>query len=65
MLVFKGGDVSIGKALFYAEHPYNTAYDLITKHGFAGVSALTIIADGHEPGVFREVSNCGRDGAFH
>lgn len=52
----KVGDVSIGKALFYADHPYNTAYDLIIKHGFAGVSTLTIIAEGQEPGVFREVS---------
>jgi len=52
----KVGDVSIGKALFYADHPYNTAYDLIIEHGFAGVSTLTIIAEGHEPGVFREVS---------
>jgi uncharacterized protein len=52
----KVGDVSIGKALFYADHPYNTAYDLVIEHGFAGVSSLTIIAEGHEPGVFREVS---------
>jgi predicted RND superfamily exporter protein len=52
----KVGDVSIGKALFYADHPYNAAYDLIIKQGFAGLSTLTIIAEGREPGVFREVS---------
>jgi predicted RND superfamily exporter protein len=50
----KIGDVSIGRALFYPEHPYNTAYDLVVKKGFVGVSALTIIAEGHEPGVFRQ-----------
>ena len=50
----KIGDVSIGRALFYAEHPYNTAYDLVVRKGFVGVSALTIIAEGREPGVFRK-----------
>jgi hypothetical protein len=50
----KIGDVSIGKALFYANHPYNVAYDLIIKQGFVGISQLTIVAEGHEPGVFRE-----------
>ena len=52
----KIGDVSIGKALFYEKHAYNTAYDLIIKHGFVGISALTIIAEGHKPGVFRNVA---------
>src|SRR5262249_8926274 len=28
------GDVSIGKALFYAHHPYNVAYDRIIEKGF-------------------------------
>lgn len=51
----KIGDVSIGKALFYANHPYNVAYDLIIKHGFVGISSLTIIAEGREDGVFRNV----------
>lgn len=51
----KIGDVSIGKALFYAHHPYNVAYDLVIQHGFVGISALTIIAEGREPGVFRQV----------
>src|SRR5262249_47617963 len=50
------GDVSIGKALFYANHPYNVAYDRIIDKGFAGVSQLTIIAEGHKAGVFREVA---------
>jgi len=50
----KIGDVSIGRALFYAQHPYNTAYDLVVKKGFVGVSALTIIAEGREAGVFRQ-----------
>lgn len=51
----KIGDVSIGKALFYADHPYNVAYDRIVEKGFAGISSLTIIAEGHEPGLFRKV----------
>lgn len=51
----KIGDVSIGKALFYADHPYNVAYDLVIKRGFVGISSLTIIAEGREPGVFRQV----------
>jgi uncharacterized protein len=50
----KIGDVSIGRALFYPQHPYNVAYDLVVEKGFVGVSALTIIAEGHEPGVFRQ-----------
>jgi predicted RND superfamily exporter protein len=51
----KIGDVSIGKALFYEDHPYNVAYDLIIEKEFAGISQLTIIAEGREPGVFRDV----------
>ena len=51
----KIGDVSIGKALFYATHPYNVAYDRIIEKGFVGISSLTIIAEGREPGVFRQV----------
>ena len=50
----KIGDVSVGRALFYPQHPYNVAYDLVVKKGFVGVSALTIIAEGQEPGVFRQ-----------
>lgn len=53
----KIGDVSIGKALFYADHPYNVAYDRIIHKGFAGISSLTIIAEGHEKGVFRKVES--------
>jgi len=51
----KIGDVSIGKALFYAQHPYNVAYDRVIQEGFVGISALTVIAEGREPGVFRQV----------
>lgn len=51
----KIGDVSIGKALFYDAHPYNSAYDLIIQHGFVGISTLTIIAEGQHEGVFRDV----------
>lgn len=50
----KIGDVSIGKALFYANHPYNVAYDRIIEKGFVGISRLVIIAEGKEPGVFRD-----------
>jgi len=53
----KIGDVSIGKALFYADHPYNVAYDKVIHKGFVGISALTIIAEGREPGVFRNVAH--------
>ena len=45
----------IGKALFYADHPYNIAYDRVIQKGFVGISALTIIAEGREHGVFRNV----------
>lgn len=51
----KIGDVSIGKTLFYETHPYNVAYDLIIEKGFAGISSLTIVAEGREPGLFRRV----------
>jgi predicted RND superfamily exporter protein len=51
----KIGDVSIGKALFYADHPYNVAYDRIIEKEFVGISQLTIVAEGREPGVFRQV----------
>jgi len=51
----KIGDVSVGKALFYADHPYNVAYDRIIEKGFVGISQLTIIAEGREPGVFRQI----------
>ena len=51
----KIGDVSIGKALFYANHPYNMAYDEVIKKGFVGISQLTIVAEGREPGVFRQL----------
>ncbi|HXG19528.1 MAG TPA: MMPL family transporter [Methylomirabilota bacterium] len=53
----KIGDVSIGKALFYADHPYNVAYDRVIHKGFVGISSLTIIAEGREPGVFRDVKS--------
>jgi uncharacterized protein len=51
----KIGDVSVGKALFYADHPYNVAYDRIIEKGFVGIAQLTIIAEGREPGVFRQI----------
>lgn len=51
----KIGDVSIGKALFYEAHPYNVAYDRIIEKGFVGISQLVVIAEGREPGVFRQV----------
>ncbi|HKA53922.1 MAG TPA: MMPL family transporter [Candidatus Binatia bacterium] len=51
----KIGDVSVGKTLFYANHPYNVAYDRIIEKGFVGIAQLTIIAEGREPGVFRQV----------
>ncbi|MGE0820680.1 MAG: RND family transporter [Candidatus Binatia bacterium] len=53
----KMGDVSIGKALFYEAHPYNVAYDRVIEKGFAGISALTIIAEGREHGTFRKVTS--------
>ena len=49
------GDVSIGKTLFSAGHPYNVAYDRIIEKGFVGIAQLTIIAEGHGPGVFRQI----------
>ncbi len=52
----KIGDVSVGKALFYADHPYNVAYDRIIEKHFAGISQLVIIAEGREPGVFRQLA---------
>lgn len=49
----KIGDVSIGKALFYADHPYNIAYDRIIEKEFVGISQLVIIAEGAEVGTFK------------
>lgn len=51
----KIGDVTIGKTLFFANHPYNTAYDKIIEKQFAGISQLTIVAEGREPGAFRQL----------
>jgi uncharacterized protein len=51
----KIGDVSIGKTLFYADHPYNLAYDRVIEKGFVSIAQLTIIAEGREPGVFRQI----------
>ena len=44
----KIGDVSIGKAILDAKHPYNVAYDFVNKH-FVGSSQLVIIAEGDAP----------------
>ncbi len=52
----KIGDVSIGKALFYADHPYNTAYDKVIEKRFAGISTLVIVAEGSKPGAFRDLA---------
>jgi hypothetical protein len=51
----KIGDVTIGKTLFFTSHPYNTAYDKIIEKQFAGISQLTIVAEGREPGAFRQL----------
>ncbi|MBI3247772.1 MAG: MMPL family transporter [Deltaproteobacteria bacterium] len=51
----KIGDVSIGKALFYENHPYNTAYDKVIEKRFAGISTLVIVAEGSKPGAFRDL----------
>lgn len=51
------GDVTIGKALFYADHPYNVAYDLILEKGFVGISRLIIIAEGDEVGIFKDAKS--------
>lgn len=41
----KIGDVSIGKALLHADHPYNQAYGFVNRH-FVGSSQFVIIAEG-------------------
>ncbi len=41
----KVGDVSIGKAIMYDDHPYNVAYDFVNKH-FVGSSQLVVIVEG-------------------
>jgi predicted RND superfamily exporter protein len=51
----KIGDVTIGKTLFFTSHPYNAAYDKIIEKQFAGISQLTIVAEGREPGAFRQL----------
>lgn len=51
----KIGDVSFGKALFYADHPYNLAYDKVIEKEFAGISQLVVIAEGTRQGTFRTV----------
>jgi predicted RND superfamily exporter protein len=49
----KIGDVSIGKALLSADHPYNVAYDSINQK-FVGASQLVILAEGKEAGVIKD-----------
>ncbi|NOT55613.1 MAG: MMPL family transporter [Deltaproteobacteria bacterium] len=49
----KIGDVSIGKALMYDDHPYNVAYDRINQK-FVGASQLVILAEGKEAGVIKD-----------
>jgi uncharacterized protein len=49
----KIGDVSIGKALLSADHPYNVAYDTINQK-FVGASQLVILAEGKHDGVIKD-----------
>jgi uncharacterized protein len=49
----KIGDVSIGKALLYDDHPYNVSYDKVNQK-FVGASQLVILAEGKEPGVIKD-----------
>ena len=49
----KIGDVSLGKALLYDYHDYNTSYDKINEK-FVGASQLVILAEGKEPGVIKD-----------
>lgn len=49
----KIGDVSIGKALMYDDHPYNVSYDMVNRK-FVGASQLVILAEGKEPGVIKD-----------
>ena len=49
----KIGDVSIGKALLYDDHPYNVSYDKVNQK-FVGASQLVILAEGKEAGVIKD-----------
>jgi len=49
----KIGDVSIGKALMYDDHPYNVSYDKVNQK-FVGASQLVILAEGKEQGVIKD-----------
>jgi hypothetical protein len=47
------GDTEIGRALLYANHPYNVAFQKVGEK-FVGLSQLVIIAEGKKPGALKE-----------
>lgn len=51
----KIGDTEIGKALLYADHPYNVAFKVVNDK-FVGASQLVIIAEGKKPGAIKDAA---------
>jgi uncharacterized protein len=49
----KTGDTEIGRALLYANHPYNVAFQKVGEK-FVGLSQLVIIVEGKKPGALKE-----------
>ncbi len=47
------GDVTIGKALLYADHPYNQASSFMNRH-FVGTTQLVVIAEGDRPHAIQD-----------
>ncbi|MGD9762756.1 MAG: RND family transporter [Candidatus Binatia bacterium] len=49
------GDTSPGRALLYADHPYNVATDKAHQY-FIGNSSLIIVAEGKKPGAIKDAA---------
>jgi uncharacterized protein len=47
------GDVTIGKALLYPDHPYNQASDFMNRR-FVGTTQLIVVAEGDRPGAIQD-----------
>jgi predicted RND superfamily exporter protein len=52
----KVGDTSAGKAILYADHPYNIAAEKLNRD-FIGASQMIVIAEGKEKGAMKEADS--------
>jgi hypothetical protein len=49
----KTGDTELGRALLYADHPYNVAFSKVGEK-FVGLSQLVLIAEGKKPEAIKD-----------